>query len=294
MTIVVTAASGAFGGLVVEELLAAGTAATDILATSRNPAKLAHLAARGVRTTGVDFLEPASLEAAFAGAEKVLLVSTDDFSTRMTGHRNAVAAAGQVGVGFIAYTSAPRADTTSVKLFADHAATEKLLSESGLPYASLRNNLYLETYLAQYVEQPAGAPRAFRQEIIGCAGTGQISGAARTDLAAAAATVLRTDGHAGRNYELGGQAFTLAEVAAVISEVGGRTVNYTDVSQTAYAETLRQSGMPAPLADIISDLDAGISRGELQVDSADLKMLAGRPLTTLTDAVRAALAYGAT
>ena len=146
MTIVVTGASGHLGRLVVESLLERGVAPADIRALGRSEQKLAELAARGVQTAAIDFDEPETLAPAFEGAEALLLVSGSEVGKRIPQHTNAIDAAVKAGVGRIVYTSAPHATDTSLVLAPDHAATEKLLAESGLPVTILRNNWYTENY----------------------------------------------------------------------------------------------------------------------------------------------------
>src|ERR1700753_651865 len=136
MTLVVTGATGHLGRRVVQSLLSKGVPAADIVATGRSVDKISDL---GVTTRPADFGDPAQLRAAFDGADKVLFVSGSEVGQRIPQHRNVVEAATSAGVGFIAYTSAPYADTTAMKLAGEHKVTEEMLKESGLPYAFLRN-----------------------------------------------------------------------------------------------------------------------------------------------------------
>ena len=102
--------------------------------------------------------------------------------------------------------------------------------------------------------------------------------------------MLATDGHQGQVYELAGEAFTLPEAAAVISEVSGRQVAYVDLPAEKYAEVLVGAGVPQPFAEVLADSDLGIARGDLDQLSDDLSRLIGRPATSLREAVTAALA----
>jgi NAD(P)H dehydrogenase (quinone) len=123
----------------------------------------------------------------------------------------------------------------------------------------------------------------------GSAGDGRVSAATRADYAAAAAAVLTSDQHE-RVYELGGdQAFTLAELAAEISAQAGRPVSYRDLPEAEYARLLVGAGLPEVAAATLADADRGLARGDLYVDSGQLRRLIGRPTTTLSDAVAASL-----
>ncbi len=165
----------------------------------------------------------------------------------------------------------------------EHRATERLLADSGIPHLVLRNGWYTENYTAQL-------PVYLEHGIAGAAGEGRVSAAPRADFAEAAAAVLTEEGHAGATYELGGPAFTMTELAQVISEATGRSVTYTDLPVEQYAQVLGGAGLPEPMAAVFADGDRGIAEGELYVDTADLEKLIGRPATALADAVSSALA----
>lgn len=277
MTLVVTGATGHLGRLVVEALLDRNVPAEQIVAAGRDTAKIADLADRGVQVRRIDFDDPETLQRAFAGARRILLVSASDPGRRVQQHQNAIDAAKESGAELVVYTSIANADQASMLLAADHQATEKLLTGAGIPHTVLRNSWYLENYTAQlpsYLEHGA---------VLGSAGDGRVSAATRADYAAAAAAVLSTDGHDGKVYELGGdEAFTLPELAEQIG------VTYQDLPADQYTQALAGAGVPEPYAAILADSDLGIARGELLVTSGDLSRLIDRPTTTMRAAVQAA------
>lgn len=284
MSIVVTGATGHLGRLVVESLLDRGVPAEQIVATGRDTAKLADLADRGVVVRRADYTDPGSLKEAFDGAGKVLLVSSSEVGQRHAQHVNAVDAARDAGVELLAYTSITRADLSRLVLAEEHRATEEHLRDSGLPFVLLRNNWYLENYTDQL-------PVVLEQQtLVGSAGIGRVSAATRADLAAAAAVVLTTDGHAGQVYELAGQPITLTEAAAAISAASHKDVTYVDLPADRYLEVLLGAGVPEPFARVLVDSDQGIARGELDETSDDLARLIGRAPTNVQEAVRTALA----
>jgi len=283
MSIVVTGATGHLGRLAVEALLERGVPAADVVATGRRTEALADLAELGVVVRTADYDDAASLEAAFAGADRLLLVSGSEVGQRVRQHGNAVAAARAAGVGFIAYTSIAHADTSTLLLAEEHRATEQLLAEAGVPHALLRNSWYTENYTAQL-------PVYLERGITGAAGDGAVSAATRADYAAAAAAVVATDGHAGAVYELGGAPFTMTELAQVVSAATGRTVTYTDLPVEQYQQVLVGAGLPEPVAAVLADGDRGVAAGELLVEGDDLARLLGRAPTSLAEAVAAAVA----
>jgi NAD(P)H dehydrogenase (quinone) len=278
---VVTGASGQLGRLAVEALLRRGVPASDIIATGRDIAGIKEFADRGVVVRRADFADPDSLAAAFAGADKLLLISTTiPVDERVANHRRAIDAAVAAGVSLVAYTSMSHADTATTILVSTHRATEEYLRERGVPSVLLRNSWYLETYTDQL-------PQVLRNgTVIGAVGQGRVSAASRADYAEAAAVVLTTEGHADAVYELGGdEAFTLSELAAAISAAAGKQITYTDLPAHKLAQVLTDAGLPAELADVFADNDLGSSRGELFTGSGDLRRLIGRPTTPLADAV---------
>ena len=282
MSVVITGATGHLGRLVVENLLQQDV--QGIVAAGRDTTKIKDLADRGVPVRVIDYDDPSTLDEAFRGAAKVLLISASEAGQRTRQHGHAIDAAHRAGVGLVAYTSIANADTSTLRLAEEHQATEAALRASGLDYVLLRNSWYIENYTAQI---PAILQRG---SLAGSAGDGRVSAATRADYAAAAAAVLAGGGHTGRVYELGGdQAFTLTELAAEISAQAGQPVSYHDLPEADYAHLLTSAGMPEAAAAMIADADRGLARGDLYVGSGHLHQLIGCSTTSLTDAVAAAL-----
>jgi NAD(P)H dehydrogenase (quinone) len=284
MVIGVTGATGHLGHLAVEAVLRHGVPASDVVAIGRNSDRLADLADREVLARRADFDDRASVEEAFVGVDQLLLVSGNELGQRARQHGNVLAAATAAGVGFVAYTSIPKADTSTLLLAEEHRATEQLLAEAGIPYAVLRNSWYIENYTAQL-------PVYLEHGIAGAAREGRVSAALRADYAEAAAVVVAApEEHVGRTYELGGGPFTMQDLAEVVARAAGQTVTYTDLPVEVYQQVLVGAGLPEPVAAVYADGDRGVADGELLVDSGDLERLLGRPATSLEDAVTAAVA----
>ncbi|AKU15298.1 SDR family oxidoreductase [Luteipulveratus mongoliensis] len=285
MTILVTGATGHLGALAITELIDRGTPASEIAALVRDPAKASELTALGVDVRVGSYDDPATLDVALKGIDRVLLVSGSEIGRRVPQHQNVIDAAVRAGVSLVAYTSAPRADVSPLELAKEHWATEQALAASGLPHVVLRNSWYLENYtnqIATHVEHGA---------VLGAAGDGRVSAAAQADYAAAAAVVVAEDGHAGQVYELGGDtAFTLTEYAAEVASAADAPVEYRDLTPTDYAAALVSAGLPEPYAEILADSDAGLKEGALLVETGDLSRLIGRPTRSLAEAVRIAAA----
>ncbi len=282
--IVITGASGQLGRLVIEALLQQ-VPASEIVAAVRSPEKVADLAARGVQVRVADYDQPASLAAAFAGADKLLLISANEVGRRVPQHRAVIDAAKVAGVSLLAYTSLLHADTSPLPLAAEHQETEALIRASGLPAVILRNGWYTENYLASI-------PAALQYGVLlGSAGVGRIASAARADYAAAAAVVLTQNEQAGRIYELAGDAsYTLAELASEIAQQSGQAVVYQDLPEADFKAALLAAGLPDFLATLLAESDVGASKGGLFDDSRQLSRLIGQPTASLSKLVGQALA----
>lgn len=281
----VTGASGQLGGLVIDALLESVPTA-EIGALVRRAEAAAPLEARGVTVRIASYDDPAALEAAFAGVARLLLISSSEVGQRATQHANVIAAAKAAGVGFVAYTSILKADSSPLTVLpGEHVATEQALAASGLHYALLRNGWYTENYTM-------GVPMALEHGgMIGAAGEGRISSAARADYAAAAAAVLTGDLPAsGTVYELAGDsAYTLAEFAAALSELSGKEIGYSNLTPEAFDAALQGAGLPAPVAGMLADSEKGAAQGGLYSTDGTLSQLIGRPTTPWRETLKAAL-----
>lgn len=284
MKIGLTGATGQLGSIVAETLLKT-VPAGKIVASVRNPEKAEALKARGVDVRHGDFDQPETLDTAFAGVERLLIVSVDgDIDTRIRQHKVAVDAAVRAGVGFIVYTSVVDADNSSLFLAPVYRATEEFIRESGIPYAFLRNNWYLENEVGSIQAVKAGAPW------LTSAGDGKVGWATRSDYAEAAAAVLAGESRENVIYELSGTPLTQAEMAAVVGEVLGQEVVVQQVDDTTYAKIMADAGVPEAALPIVVDVQAAIRDGVLNIESGDLEKLLNRPLTPLSEGVRALLA----
>ncbi|MBB4858665.1 NAD(P)H dehydrogenase (quinone) [Novosphingobium chloroacetimidivorans] len=274
-TYLVTGASGALGRLVVEGLLRGG--ATRVIATSRNPASLADLAARGVVTREADFNRPETLEPAFAGATHLLIISTHEVGSRADGHLRAVAAAKAAGVRHLFYTSHAACDTSTSPVAPEHVVTERAILSSGMTYTILRNFLYAENLL-MVLGNALEEGRFY-----GTAGESRVSWLTRRDCAdAASGAMLHADAHANRVYDVTGpRAYTYAEVAALLSQVEGRPIVYEDLSEDGYVDLLVGRGLPRPAAEVLLGLELSLRSGEMEPVNDMVRTLTGREPETL-------------
>ncbi len=283
--IALTGATGQLGRIVIDDLLAAGVPAAEIVAVVRNPDRATELVAAGVLVRVADYDDRGALTTALDGVDRLLLISGSEPGKRIPQHLNVLRAAQDAKVSLLAYTSILKADTTKSVLAPEHEATEAAIRASGVPFTLLRNGWYLENFAT---DLPGTLDRG---TFVGSSGDGRVSYATRADYAGAAAAVLTGSGHEGRTYELGGDpAVTMDEVAQAITEATDRPVAYQDLAPAAHSAALTAAGLPAPVVDLLVDIDRANRTGEMFTDSGDLARLLGRPTTPPVEGFRALLA----
>lgn len=277
--ILVTGATGHFGKSTIDFLLKKGIHPTDIIALVRDEAKAEDLKAKGITTKMGDYDNYASLVEAFKGVDKLLLVSGNDIANRSKQQENAVKAAKESGVKHIYYTSFERnneTETSPIHFVADsHIATENTIKASGIPYTIFRNNLYLDIL-----------PMFFGEHVLETgvflpAGETKGAFASRLDMAEAAANTIIGNGHENKEYSLSNtESVSISEVAASLSEVVGKAINYVSPTKEVYVDTLTKAGVPSEYAGMFAGFSEAIKQGEFSVDKTDLENLLGRKPTT--------------
>lgn len=281
-TLFVTGASGHLGRAVVDHLLdSQKVAPARIVAGTRNPDKLADLAARGVSVVKADFDDPASLESAFAGAGTVLIVSTDALDgagTRLRQHKAAVAAAVKAGVGRLAYTSLPNAESSRVSFAPDHLGTEEAIKATGLPYLIFRNSWYAENLFMSL-------PNALKSgQWYTSAADGRTAFVARDDIAAAIAGALANPPAASTTYTLtGAEAVSNEEVAALAAGIAGKPLQVVHLTDEQLAGGMKAAGVPEPFVPTLVSFDTATRSGDLATVTGDVEKLSGRAPKSVRD-----------
>jgi NAD(P)H dehydrogenase (quinone) len=272
MSIVITGASGQLGRRVVEEALDR-VEPSELILVTRNPGSLSELADRGADVRRGDFDEPGTLVDAFAGGDRLLLISTDALGSRVIQHHAAIDAAVAAGIRHVAYTSIVRPEPDNpAAVVPEHRATEDKLLASGLEWTFLRNSIYAD------LEAGNQAAALATGQLVTNAGPGRVAYVARDDCAAAAAAVITGGDHAGRAYEITGPALLdSAERAALFAELGGSPVEVVQVDDERYAAGLAQAtGLPLDSARLYASFGRAAREGYLDVLSSDFETLTGR------------------
>ena len=276
MKIAITGATGQLGRIVVEKLKTK-VDNKDIVAIVRSKQKAEDL---GVEAREADYDQPEALDIALSNVDTLVLISSSEVGKRAIQHKNVINAAKKAAVKYIVYTSLLNANRSSLGLAAEHIETEVALKNAGIPYTILRNGWYTENY--ENTISTAQAMGGF----FGSAAKGKISAAPRADYAEAIVSVVTSEGHIGKTYELGGDdAFTLKQLADEVSRQTGKELPYTDLPSEEYRTLLLKAGLSEPLAHSFDSIDVSISMGDLYDSSHQLSKLIARPTTHLKEVI---------
>ena len=288
-TILVTGASGKLGRRVIHHLLETQKVdAAHLIALTRDPSKLADLAAKGVDVRAADFKDAASLPKAFDGAAKVLVISTVDIGQRFDQHKAAVAAAVKAGATRLSYTSMPNPEPGNAVIFApEHFGTEQAIKETGVPYTIFRNGWYQENLLMNLPQVLASG------HWYTSTGQGRVAHAARDDIAAAIAGALASNEGESVTYTLTGpEALTTDEIASRASRALGREIQVTHVTDEQLAEGMKQAGVPEAYVPLLVSFEANTRLGGIDIVTDNVKTLSGRapaPIEAFFEANKATL-----
>lgn len=284
MTLIVTGASGQFGRATIDGLLER-VAAEDLILLTRTPAKLAEYAARGCQVRQGDYDDEASMRSAFAGGDKMLMISAVKVGFRIPQHRRAIEAAKAAGVKQIVYTSFIGFEGADTSLaVSDHRATEQMLFDSGLDWTMLRNSQYTNAVIE------AQAPHAIRAgKWLASAAEGKLAQVTREDCVRSAVAVMASDGHRNVTYNITGpDLLSFREIAAIISEIAESPIEYVVVDDEGMYAFFDSLGIPREAvpdqvvnaipwsSDDMVSFERAVREGHFAVISDDVEKLTGR------------------
>ena len=279
--LLVTGASGHLGRRVVELLAAAG--ADNLIAATRKPDELD--VPDGVEKRRADFDDPSSLGAAFAGVDRVLLISTDRIDVpglRIKQHRAAVEAAHRTGVRHVLYTSMLNPEASLIPFAPDHLETEHAIEQTGLDFTILRVSWYAESLLRSLPGVLASG------QWYTSAGDGRINYVPRDDVARAAAAALTSRSDVQERLDITGpEPLTITEIAGIVSDLAGKPIEVVRVSDEALAAGARAAGVPEPFIPLVVASDANIRVGNFDVASDAVERLTGTPAQSVREYLEA-------
>lgn len=276
MKYAVTAATGNFGQTAVK-ILTELVGKDNVVVIARNLEK-ANKLFPGYEIRRGDYSDEQSLQEALNGIDRVLFISSQPGGevSRLKQHQNMVEALKQAQVDFVAYTSFPDAQNAATPLAEDHRATEKLIKESGIKHAFLRNNWYLENEIAFIKSAAAGHAEYWTNGLAGWA--------LEREYAEAAAKVLVQDSSK-EIYEFAGPMKTYADLGQAVAATTGKDITVKQVSEVEYAKNLLSQGMDEAAAKWLSFDQGIIDGGTLDHPSSDLADVLGHPTLALDQAI---------
>ena len=271
--LLITGANGKLGRQVVDHLINTFKVNTgDLVLTTRKIEDLNEYTQQGIEVRQADFDQPETLETAFAGVDRLLLISIDVIGDRERLHTNAIKAAEKAGVKHISYTSMPAPEESPLIFAHEHKGSEQAIKNSDIPfYSILRNNWYYEN-LPEF-NAAALATKAWLTSA-GSAKTNQLS---RNDLALAAAASIYKGEQQQRTRTLNGRdALSVKEMALAIKQITDIEIQVIEMDDEGFTKQLEEVGLPAELIGMLVSLDQHNRAGFSEGDTEDFAELTGQ------------------
>jgi NAD(P)H dehydrogenase (quinone) len=281
MRIGVSGASGHLGSAVVAELLRRpGEHA--VIAITRTPETVSAPA----QGRFGDYDRRESLAAAYAGLDRLLIITTVDPEPGKRGAQSvaAIDAAVSAGVKHIVLMSAvgTRHEEEPAR-GASYWRGEQHLIAIAPAWTILRMNFYAEAFVQL-------AQAALGQGVLTGLAENRAAFVARDDVAAAAAGILIGEGHAGAIYNATGpERLSGAERAGLIAEITGRPLVFRVITEAQLRAGLTQAGLPAGAVNTVASIQASFAAGAFDIVTGDVERLGGRPPKPLRDVLAGAL-----
>jgi NAD(P)H dehydrogenase (quinone) len=281
MKIGVSGASGHLGKAVVSELLQR-RGGYEVVAITRTP-KTLFGSAQG---RFGDYNRPESLAEAYAGLDRLLIITTVDPEPGKRGAQNvaAIDAAARAGVKHVVFMSAvgTRREEEPAR-GASYWRGEQHLIATAPAWTILRMNFYAEAFVQL-------AQAALGQGILAGLAENRAAFVARDDVAASAAGILIGGGHAGAIYNATGpERLSGAERAGLIAEITGRPIAFRVITEEQLRAGLSKAGLPAGAVNTVVSIQASFAAGAFDILTGDVERLGGRPPKPLRDVLAGAL-----
>ena len=287
--ILVTGATGQLGSYLINKLLEK-VSPEEITALVRDENKAEALKNKGVQIIVGNYEDRASLVKAFKGVDKLYFISSSEMMNRVEQHENVVKSAVEAKVGHIFYTSVQRKSedrsSPSAIITNDHVKTDEIIKQSDMTYTILKHGLYSDILPMFMGDKVVETGTVFLP-----AANGKAAFASRKDMAEAGAILLTTNGHENKTYEISGvDSLSFHDIAGILSELSGKSIQYVSPSPEQYADQLRSYSVPEQMIQGASNLCVGIAQAEFDFPSNDLQNILGRKLETVKESLK--VAYG--
>jgi NAD(P)H dehydrogenase (quinone) len=280
VTIGISGASGKLGRLAVEAALER-VSPDELVITTRTPDAVDDFVRRGIEVRHADFDAPATLPPAFAGIDRLFIISASNGTgKREDQHGEAIRVAREAGVERLVFPSMPKVDDAShpVGLAAEeYRIAEQQVIDSGVPWIILRDAPYSELHVIERF-----TPALAQGRMVINTADGQAGFVSRRDVARAAIAALLNDDAAVGIYDVSGpELLSFRDVAALLSDVSGRTLEYVDVDDERFREQIRAAGVPALMVDALTGMGRAVREGYFAVQTDAVEQLTGQPPQTL-------------
>jgi uncharacterized protein YbjT (DUF2867 family) len=155
------------------------------------------------------------------------------------------------------------------------------VEETAPEYAILQPSWFMQNFTGTH---PTAIALRERGEIATATGNGRVGFIDARDIAAAAATALLTPDPPNTRYVLTGpETLSYPQVAAILSEITGRTIRHTALTAGQLTARWAAAGLPENLARTAADLDIAVSRGDYDYATPDVRDLTGQPARSFQD-----------
>ncbi len=271
MKIGISGASGHLGRAVVAELVdRAGR--HDIVAISRTPAS----SRAGVEARAGDYDKPETLEAAYQGLDRLLLIPSAELRPGVRGRQISAAV-----------DAAVKAGVSHVYLISATGTHEEAAPAIGEPYWTSEQYLIRHAPRWTIIDE---MKNAVAQGVVAGLGDERVAFVSRDDLAAATAGALATEGHAGWIYNITGpEVLSGEDRAAALSDVIGKSIPFAVITEDVLRGGLQQAGLPDFVVDAVADIKRDFLTGKYDIITTDVERLSGRKPTTLRNFLAEAL-----
>ncbi|NLP58319.1 SDR family oxidoreductase [Lutibacter sp. B1] len=280
--ILITGATGLLGSSTIKYLLNKGVEAKNIYALVRDTKKAENLVEKGINLKIGNYDDYPSLVEAFKEIDKLFFVSGSEIPKRVAQHENIVKAAKEAKVKHIIYTSFQRKNETEtspiVTVAEAHLKTEDLLKNSGINYTIMKNNLYMDI-IPMFIGNVLETGTIYQP-----AADGKVAFVLRDDIAEVAANILTTTGHKNKEYDItANEAYSYNDIAVMISEITGKTINYISPSVEEYRKTLTDAGVPNEIIGMTIGFSLAQAQTELDQTANIFENLLGRKPVSLQE-----------